>query len=219
MSTDDAQLAADIARQAGALLLEIRAQGADDVGRAGDLRSNEFLLGKLAELRPTDAVLSEESTDDHTRLKVNRVWIIDPLDGTREFAMPDRPDWAVHVALYEAGQGITAAAVALPALNEVWSTADPHPSHGGSAAGETAAVGTGQALVAEGHTQATAENRRGKAVVVSDSRPPAFAQAVADAIGARLQPMGSAGAKTMAVLRGDADAYVHAGGQWEWDSA
>jgi 3'(2'), 5'-bisphosphate nucleotidase len=190
VTTDDVMLAADIARQAGDLLLRIRAEGADDLGRAGDLRSNEFLLAKLAGLRPGDAVLSEESADDPARLTADRVWIIDPLDGTREFTMPGRGDWAVHVALYTAGHEITAAAVALPALGEVRSTDDVRVNPTASGV-----------------------------VVVSDSRPPAFAQAVADALGADLQPMGSAGAKAMAVVRGDADAYVHAGGQWEWDSA
>lgn len=191
---DDALLAADIARQAGELLLRIRAEWtADDpkaLGREGDQRSNEFLLARLAELRPGDAVLSEESVDDPVRLAAERVWIIDPLDGTREFTMPGRSDWAVHVALHTTGSEITAAAVALPALGEVRSSIDPGRGHPAR-----------------------------HVIVVSDSRPPAFARQVADAVGAELLPMGSAGAKAMAVVRGDAVAYVHAGGQWEWDSA
>ncbi len=194
MDTDDALLAAGLAQRAGELLLRIRAE--DDfgdpkaLGRAGDQRSNDLVLAELAAHRPGDAVLSEESADDPARLGAARVWIVDPLDGTREYAMPGRPDWAVHVALHTAGRGITAAAVTVPAAGEVWSTADPRPG-------------------------ARAE----RVVLVSDSRPPAFAGAVAGAIGAAVRPMGSAGAKAMAVVRGDAIAYVHAGGQWEWDSA
>lgn len=195
MPTDDA-LAADLARRAGELLLGIRETGTGDdpraLGRAGDHRSNEFLLARLAELRPDDAVLSEESADDPARLTAERVWIVDPLDGTREFTLPGRDDWAVHVALYEAGREITAAAVAVPALGEVWSTGD---------------VSAGPA------------RRDRPRVVVSASRPPEFAGAVAGALRGELVPMGSAGAKAMAVVRGDADVYVHAGGQWEWDSA
>jgi 3'(2'), 5'-bisphosphate nucleotidase len=195
VSDDDAVLAAGLARRAGELLLRIRADGPaepGELGRAGDLGSNEFLLGELARHRPHDAVLSEESADDPARLTCERVWIIDPLDGTREFVLPGRADWAVHVALRTAGREITAAAVAMPALGEVWST-----------------VGVRYARVA----------RPRPVIVVSDSRPPAFAARVAETVGGELLSMGSAGAKAMAVLRGDADAYLHAGGQWEWDSA
>jgi 3'(2'), 5'-bisphosphate nucleotidase len=194
MLTDDA-LAADLARQAGELLLRIRATGGDPraLGHAGDHGSNDFLLARLAELRPDDAVLSEESADDPARLAAERVWIIDPLDGTREFTLPGHDDWAVHVALYVAGRGITAAAVAVPGLGEVWSN------------GEV--------------TAARPARRDRPRVLVSASRPPEFAGPVADALRGDLVPMGSAGAKAMAVVRGDADAYVHAGGQWEWDSA
>jgi 3'(2'), 5'-bisphosphate nucleotidase len=197
MTTDDARLAADIAASAGDLLLRIRAAHRDDdpraLGKAGDHDSNEFLLARLAELRPHDAVLSEESVDDPARLSAERVWIIDPLDGTREYTMPGRDDWAVHVALHTRGQGITAAAVAMPALGEVRSTADVAP--------------------------VPPERGDRPRIVVSDSRPPDFADRVATALHGDLVPMGSAGAKAMAVLRGAADAYVHAGGQWEWDSA
>ena len=194
VDTDDASLAAELAERAGELLLRIRAEvGFGDpvaLGRAGDQRSNELLLADIARARPGDAVLSEESADDPVRLTADRVWIIDPLDGTREFTMPGRDDWAVHVALHTAGRGITAAAVAMPALGEVRSSADPRPNP-------------------------TAE----RVIVVSDSRPPAFAATVAAAVRATVRPMGSAGAKAMAVVRGDALGYVHAGGQWEWDSA
>ncbi len=196
-ATVDAALAAELADRAGRLLLRIRADdpGLDPagLGSAGDQQSNEFLLARLAVLRPGDAVLSEESADDPARLTTRRVWIIDPLDGTREFTLPGREDWAVHVALHTAGQGIMAAAVAMPALGRVWSTADRAP--------------------------AAPPRRARPRLLVSDSRPPEFAGPVAAAIGADLVPMGSAGAKAMAVVRGDADGYVHAGGQWEWDSA
>ena len=192
-SLSDAALAADLAEDAGRLLLGIRATSGlsgKELGKRGDADSNALLLRRLAEQRPGDAVLSEESADSPARLTAERVWIIDPLDGTREYGMPPRPDWAVHVALWERGHGITAAAVAQPGLDAVYAT----DSVTAAAAGE---------LV----------------FLVSDSRPPAFAAPVAEALGARLATMGSAGAKTMAVVRGDAAAYLHAGGQWEWDSA
>jgi 3'(2'), 5'-bisphosphate nucleotidase len=191
--TSDARLAADLAGVAGALLLDIRASGGD--GAQGDRESNLLILNRLAEARPGDAVLSEESPDDRSRLQSERVWIIDPLDGTREFAMPGREDWAVHVALWQAGTGIAAAAVSLPARGEVYASDQPAP---------TAAAG---------------RQPRRRRIVVSDSRAPAVAAAVAQDLNADLTRLGSAGAKTMAVVRGDADAYLHAGGQWEWDSA
>jgi 3'(2'), 5'-bisphosphate nucleotidase len=191
---DDIDLAADLARQAGELLLSIRASSGlegKELGKRGDHDSNELLLAALAAARPDDAVLSEESVDSPGRLSADRVWIIDPLDGTREYGMPGRDDWAVHVALWTRGAGITAAAVAQPSLATVY-TSKP-------------------ALLAEPNDPPV--------FLVSDSRPPAFAAPVAEQFGAQLRPMGSAGAKAMAVLRGDADAYLHAGGQWEWDSA
>ena len=206
---DDEELAAAVAEEAGALLLEIRAVGpgeglsGKELGAAGDRRSNELILSRLAAARPGDAVLSEESADGPARLDAERVWIVDPLDGTREYALPGRSDWAVHVALWErsrpAERPFAAAAVAMPALAAVYSTADAADARGvaGPAGGGSGAL----------------------RILVSDSRPPAFAPAVAAAVGAELVPMGSAGAKAMAVLRGDADAYLHAGGQWEWDSA
>ena len=180
----DARLAAGIAVAAGDLLLELR---------AGDRRSNELILRRLEAERPGDAVLSEESADSPARLAAERVWIVDPLDGTREYGMPGRADWAVHVALWEAGRGITAAAVAQPALSAVYASDEGSP--------------------------VASEARDQPVILVSDSRPPDFAPAVASAVGGEVRPLGSAGAKAMAVLRGEADAYLHAGGQWEWDSA
>jgi 3'(2'), 5'-bisphosphate nucleotidase len=191
--TTDARLAADLALQAGRLLLDLQASSGltgKALGARGDAESNVLLLDRLAAERPGDAVLSEESADSPLRLEADRVWIIDPLDGTREYGMPGRPDWAVHVALWQRGHGITAAAVSQPALDAVYAS---------------------DAVAAPAQAP--------RLILVSDSRPPAFAAAVADAVGAELAPMGSAGAKAMAVLRGDALAYVHSGGQWEWDSA
>ncbi|MST33338.1 3'(2'),5'-bisphosphate nucleotidase CysQ [Acidimicrobiaceae bacterium USS-CC1] len=191
---DDGALAADLADRAGTLLLRIRGEGRE-AGARGDRSSNELLLAGLADARPDDAVLSEESEDDKARLAADRVWIIDPLDGTREYGMPGRSDWAVHVALWERGQEITAAAVGLPELGTVLSTAAPPPLGPFDPDGPVRTV----------H---------------SDSRPPQWLPALGEAF-PRLHafPMGSAGAKAMAVVRGEADAYVHDGGQWEWDSA
>jgi 3'(2'), 5'-bisphosphate nucleotidase len=193
----DGYLAAELAAAAGALLVEIRASGGD--GARGDRESNRLLLAGLAAERPGDAVLSEEAPDDRRRLQSDRVWIVDPLDGTRQFGLPGREDWAVHVALWQAGAsppGVVAAAVALPAEGEVFASEPPWPPPAPPAPG--------------GHRLR---------IVVSDSRPPAVGAAVARDLSADVIHLGSAGAKTMAVVRGDADAYVHAGGLWEWDVA
>jgi len=196
---NDQLLAEDLARDAGQLLMRLRSSGptGKELGRLGDRESNALLLSRLAADRPDDAVLSEESADDAERLTAERVWIIDPVDGTREYSMGDRPDWAVHVALWERSAGLIAAAVALPALDCVLGTGSPS---------------TGSGLLP---ARTSARPR----IVVSGTRAPAFAQAVADAIGGDLLPLGSAGAKVAAVVLGEADAYVHAGGQYQWDSA
>ena len=195
MTSDDHVLAAELAEEAGKRLLDLRAEGGspDDLRKAGDRLSHEFLAAELAARRPGDAVLSEEGRDDPERLAASRVWIVDPLDGTREFGEPGRTDWAVHVALWERG-ALTAGAVALPAQGHVLSTATPPvvPSAPG-----------GQAL----------------RVVVSRTRPPAFLERLGEFADLTLIPLGSAGAKAAAVIQGEADAYVHAGGQYEWDSA
>lgn len=194
-SLSDARLAATLAERAGALLVRLRATSGltgKELGARGDASANELLLRALAAARPSDAVLSEESADSPARLRAERVWIIDPLDGTREFGMAGRTDWAVHVGLWQAGRGITDAAVAQPALGAVYAT---------------------DSVVVANEAATT------PVVLVSDSRPPVFASAVAEAVGGELRTMGSAGAKAMAVVRGEAGAYVHAGGQWEWDSA
>jgi 3'(2'), 5'-bisphosphate nucleotidase len=207
----DHDVARDLAVSAGRRLMELRAdapQGGDDLRKAGDRSAHEFLAGELARLRPDDVVLSEEGKDDPARLSATRVWIVDPLDGTREFGEAGRDDWAVHVALWERGE-LTAGAVALPAQGLVLSTADYATRVADTApfpAGSPAAMGAA-ALPA------------GLRILVSRSRPPAFIEQLAAGTGAELVPMGSAGAKAAAVIRGEYDAYIHAGGQYEWDSA
>ena len=192
----DAQLAAALARAAGRTLLELRAGvgdlPADEVKKRGDEAAQQILAAGLAAARPDDAVLSEEATDDVARLDAARVWIIDPLDGTREYS-EGRRDWAVHVALWEDGALVTGA-VALPGLDTLL-TSDPAP------------------VVPP---RDPAAPRR---MAVSRRRPPALAPGVAEALGADLVAMGSAGFKVAAVVRGEADVYVHGGGQYEWDSA
>ena len=193
---DDHEFSVFAAEAAGARLLEVRQQGLEGkaLKDAGDAAAQELLAGLLAEHRPDDHVLSEEARDDKSRLDADRVWIIDPLDGTREFSEPPRDDWAVHVALWERTAGdLTAGAVAQPALGETYGTGTP------------AAV-----------PSRTSSRPR---IAVSRTRPPAFVQALAEEIDAELVPMGSAGVKVMSVVRDIADAYVHAGGQYQWDNA
>jgi len=191
----DHELAAALATDAGRLLLGVRTEFAEastaERKDAGDKRSHDFLMAALAEARPDDAVLSEEGADDPVRLRSERVWIVDPLDGTREFSELDRDDWAVHVALWQGGE-LIAGAVALPAQGITLST-------------PTVAA-----------PPAAPEAPR---IVVSRTRPPAIALQVRDALNGVLVEMGSAGAKVAAVVQGRADVYVHAGGQYEWDSA
>jgi 3'(2'), 5'-bisphosphate nucleotidase len=192
---NDHEVAGQLATQAGELLLDVRLELADapasDRKSAGDKRSHDFLMAALAEHRPGDAVLSEEGVDNPIRLTSERVWIVDPLDGTREFSELGRDDWAVHVALWQAGE-LVAGAVALPAQGVTLVTPDVVPP-----------------------PPAPASPR----IVVSRTRPPAVALAVRDALNGTLVEMGSAGAKVASVVQGISDAYVHAGGQYEWDSA
>ena len=192
----DHELAGAVAEEAGCALTALRADvggGSPDVLRElGDRLSHTLIILRLAEQRPGDAVLSEEGADDQSRLASRRVWIVDPLDGTREFGETGRSDWAVHVALVEEGV-LAAAAVSLPARGLVISTpavpAVPAPSRGRLR------------------------------LVVSRSHTPREAVAIAELLDAELVHLGSAGAKTMAVVLGEADAYIHLGGQYEWDSA
>jgi 3'(2'), 5'-bisphosphate nucleotidase len=191
----DHELAARLATQAGNLLLDVRDELADaseaERKAAGDKRSHDFLMEALAAERPDDAVLSEEGADNPVRLTAERVWIVDPLDGTREFSELGRDDWAVHVALWQSGD-VVAGAVALPAQGVTLATPAVAPP-----------------------PAAPASPR----IVVSRTRPPAIALAVRDRLQGSLVEMGSAGAKVAAVVQGRADVYVHAGGQYEWDSA
>jgi len=188
----DAELAAHLAEVAGKLLIEVRRSGVlslKALGKAGDATANQFLVHALREQRPDDGLLSEESKDTDERLGKARVWIVDPVDGTREYG-EERADWAVHVALAVNGEPAIGA-VALPGLGLVLRTDRP------------------QAV-----PPAPAKLR----MVVSRTRPAREATDVAERIGAELVPMGSAGAKAMAILRGEADIYLHSGGQYEWDS-
>jgi 3'(2'), 5'-bisphosphate nucleotidase len=195
--SDDALVAKAAAEAAARVLLKLRlelGQGGSpgqDLGRRGDSESQEVLRSVLMAKRPEDAILSEEAPDDPQRTRRARVWIIDPLDGTREFGEPGRVDWAVHVALVRSG-ALAVGVVALPALGLTLSSADP-PSM---------------------------PDRSGPIrMVVSRTRPPGLTAEVARRIGAVVTPMGSAGAKAMSVLLGESDLYLHAGGQHEWDSA
>ena len=188
----DADLAAQIAEGAGAILLAVRATGLIEgkaLGAAGDRIANAFILDALKAQRPDDAILSEESVDTTDRLDQERVWIVDPLDGTREYS-EGREDWAVHIALAIGGRPALGA-VALPAQGLVLRS-DAPPA---------------VPALADGPVR----------LLVSRTRPPAEAERVAEALGAELVPMGSAGAKAMAVLLGQGDIYLHAGGQFEWD--
>ncbi|MEV6908132.1 3'(2'),5'-bisphosphate nucleotidase CysQ [Amycolatopsis sp. NPDC051071] len=194
---DDHALARELATAAGDLLLGLRREHPDltgaELGAEGDRQANMVLLKALAEHRPDDAVRSEESEDTAAAPGSGRLWIIDPLDGTREYCDRTRHDWAVHVALAENGT-LVAGAVAVPATGRTFATDRPEPL-------------------------AAATSRPRPRVAVSRSHRPAVVDALAGEMAVDLIPMGSAGVKAIAVLIGAADAYVHDGGQYEWDSA
>ena len=215
----DAAFARWLADRAGQVLLQVREEMGYADGKAlkdaGDKAAHDLLRTELARWRPADAVLSEE--DDHSRLAwqdgehdtvrpdrldASRVWIVDPLDGTREFSEEGRTDWAVHVALWTADCSspncLAAGAVAMPAQHRTLATDHP-PAYPPL----PLAAATGGPI----------------RIAASRTRPPEFVTALAEELGAELVPMGSAGVKIAAVINGDADAYVHAGGQFEWDSA
>lgn len=188
----DIELARHLAAGAGRILLDLRASGrfeGKELGKAGDAAANAWLVAELQRARPDDGLLSEETKDTPDRLSKQRVWIIDPVDGTREYGEA-RADWAVHIGLAIDGRA-TLGAVALPGLDRILDSDSPPPL-----AGEA--------------------NRL--RMLVSRTRPAAEAVAVAETLGAELVPMGSAGAKAMAVVLGDADIYLHSGGQYEWDN-
>lgn len=200
----DAALAADLAADAGELLLRVRDEMGFEhpwaLGDAGDSMANALILRRLSVERPHDAVLSEEAYDDLSRLRYDRVWIIDPLDGTREFSTPGRDDWAVHVALWQRPSNgereITDAAVALPARGNTVYRSD-------TVTDGAARVGVDETI----------------RIAVSATRPPAVLYRMRQVLPIQPVAIGSAGAKAMAIIDGEVDAYVHAGGQWEWDSA
>ena len=189
---DDHELAAHLAQITGKLLLDVRASGVlsgNALGKAGDETANQFLCHAIRAQRPNDGLLSEEEKDNLERLSKSRVWIIDPVDGTREYG-EERTDWAVHVALAIDGKA-KIGAVALPGLGLVLRSDQP---------------------------QAIPKAPAAPRMVVSRTRPAKEALDVAEKIGAELNPMGSAGAKAMAIVRGEAEIYLHTGGQFEWDS-
>ena len=198
MSETDQQLASRVATEAGAMLVELRdelvAEGIHywDLKDEGDVAGHRYIMSALTAARPDDVILSEEAADNRRRLNAERVWIIDPIDGTNEFAEHPRHDWAIHIALWEAGE-LTAASVALPTLGV---TFDASP----------AAV--------------VPPSKRDKPLLVtSRSRNPYCAVMVANALGCDVALLGSAGAKAMAIVMGEADIYVHDGGMYQWDSA
>jgi 3'(2'), 5'-bisphosphate nucleotidase len=230
----DAAFARWLADRAGQVLLQVRAEMGFADGKAlkaaGDKAAHDLLRTDLARWRPADAVLSEE--DDHARLawqdgehatvrperlSASRVWIVDPLDGTREFSEEGRTDWAVHIALWTADCSspscLAAGAVAMPARHRTIAT--DHPPAYPPLPLPTTPPPPLTGLKASFHATAGGAIR----IAASRTRPPAFVTALAEDIGAELVPMGSAGVKIAAVINGDADAYVHAGGQYEWDSA
>ena len=198
MSETDQQLASRVATEAGAMLVELRdelvAEGIHywDLKDEGDVAGHRHIMSALTDARPDDVILSEEAADNRRRLSAERVWIIDPIDGTNEFAEHPRHDWAIHIALWEAGE-LTAASVALPTLGI---TFDASP-----------------AAVVPPSTRAK------PLLVTSRSRNPYCAVMVANALGCDVARLGSAGAKAMAVVMGEADIYVHDGGMYQWDSA
>jgi 3'(2'), 5'-bisphosphate nucleotidase len=238
VSTEDHELARDLAAEAGRRLLDLRARGGepDLLRKAGDRLSHEFLTAELAARRPGDVVLSEEGADDPARLTAGRVWIVDPLDGTREFGEPGRADWAVHVALWQrtgGGSGeLTAGAVALPAQDQVLSTVPAEPDqcsiepvitgpmfHRAGGGARSGGAGGDQESGGANEAAGTRDGEGRVRIVVSRTRAPRLVQDISDLIDAELMPLGSAGAKVAAVVCGRADAYVHAGGFYEWDTA
>jgi len=194
LDMSDAALAAHLAEAAGRIMMEVRATGlfgGKALGAAGDATANQFLCHAIRHLRPDDGLLSEEEKDNPERLAKSRVWIIDPVDGTREYG-EERADWAVHVALAVDGIAVTGA-VALPGLD-------------------------GGVVLRSDQPRPLAPMAQRPRFLVSRTRPAREAEAVAAALGGELVPMGSAGAKAMAVVLGQAEVYLHSGGQYEWDS-
>ena len=245
---DDHALAADLAERAGRLLLDLRAKGGDpdELKNAGDRSSHEFLMAELAKARPNDAVLSEEGLDDKARLTADRVWIVDPLDGTREFGEEGRTDWAVHVALWQRSPVSVADAEGEASVaDDAGAAGESTPQRNAGAAGELTAGAV--ALPAQGLVLSTIDiaERQGREgdsrrpsegvsagilpsgpgaerplrLVVSRSRASQLVKDVATLLKAELVPCGSAGAKAATVIQGENDVYLHSGGFYEWDTA
>lgn len=194
----DADLATVLAQHTGVLLVQHREQLIErgnvsvwQLKDSGDMLAHHFLLDAFRALRPADSVLSEEGHDDRTRVHANRVWIVDPLDGTNEYG-EGRADWAVHIALWE-DNALTAGAVSLPSIDTVFST-DPAPV----------------VPPKEGHKPR---------LVTSRNRAPYAAILVAENMDCDAFRLGSAGAKAMSIIMGEADIYVHDGGMHQWDTA
>lgn len=215
---DDGDLASALADQAGQHLLALRAErfashGVQDdemlktLGDDADRTANDLIVTTLKKLRPNDAILSEESTDDLARLDAERVWIVDPLDGTREYKTAGRTDWAVHIALWER------------ARHDVDRSADRSGPFGSLTLGVVGLPALGMVLRSDQVSIAQTATNSPLRIIRSASRSQPVAEGVAQILKAELVSMGSAGAKAMAVVRGEADAYIHTGGQWEWDSA
>ena len=195
----DGDLAAHLAEVAGRILINVRASGLFSpkaLGKAGDQTANQFLVHALREVRSEDGLLSEEEKDNPERLAKSRVWIVDPVDGTREYG-EERSDWAVHVGMAVDGEAVLGA-VALPGL-------------------DLTGAGGGTVLRSDQPRPLPPAPEKLR-MVVSRTRPAKEAVAVAERLDAELVPMGSAGAKAMAVILGQADIYLHSGGQYEWDS-
>lgn len=198
MSETDQRLASRIATQAGIMLVELRDELAIegihywDLKDEGDVAGHRYIMDALTQARPDDVILSEEAADNRRRLSAERVWIIDPIDGTNEFAEPPRYDWAIHIALWEKGK-LTVGSVTLPTLGITFD-ADPAPI-------------------------VPPSTRERPLLVTSRTRNPYCAVKVANALGCDVARLGSAGAKAMAVVMGEADIYVHDGGMYQWDSA
>ncbi len=196
---DDHRIAAEIAEATGVMLVRLRAElvsagvASWRVMDEGDMQAHHFIVERLGALRPGDAILSEEGRDGPARLSADRVWVVDPLDGTNEFGQPGRSDWAVHIALAVRGEPLVGA-VALPAVGVVYGTVDPPP-------------------------YPPAIDGRRLRVITSRSRSSHAAAVVAHSLDADIVTLGSAGAKAMAIVTGDADIYAHSGGQYEWDNA
>ena len=197
---DDHLLAANLAESAGRMLVDCRSGaagqllGGSSLAHEGDQRAHLHLLTRLQEARPDDAVLSEEGADDAQRLDSSRLWVIDPLDGSRDYGFGN-DEWAVHVGLVEDGK-IVAGAVALSALDLLFHTGE----------------GEGPACAVDENNP----NRR-PVIVTARSRVNAEGMLLAHELGADVFACGSAGVKAMLVVNGTADAYVHASPLYEWD--